>query len=322
MNCTIHEFFRNYFHLDGPLQEITDEKFVFSGRTIPIRSGIPRFTPDETYSTGNFSRLRERHSQLQLDSVSGATDRRDAILRQTMWPEDFFRGKTILECGCGAGPDTEILASLGAKVMAVDLAGGDVARRNLTRFDNVCLIQASIMDLPLAKKSFDIVFCHRVIQHTPDPEACLRHIMQFVKPGGHFFVDTYARNWTMLNVKYFLRPLTTRMNQEMLYTFIEKTAPFFYWLTSLILKLPYGQAINYFFMPFRNNRFLPQLRDKPDSFHIEYGIHRYVRCTCPSVRPAAGSGNDAPRGRGTARPAVRDRMLENHHIPANVAIIF
>lgn len=269
----IYELFKNTFDFGGDLLEITDEVLVFATNSVPVRGGIPRFTPDMSYSSGNFSKLRDVHSTLQLDSVSGTTDRRDQILRKTRWPAEFFQGKTLLECGCGAGPDTEVLASLGANILAVDQAGLDVSARNMGHFDNVAHIQASIMDLPLKKHSFDIVYCHRVIQHTPDPVGCLMHMAQFVKPGGHLFVDTYARNWTMLNWKYALLPITSRMDPEKLYDIIKKAAPFLYRFTNVLLKIPGGEVVNYFLVPFRNNRCMASLKDKDDAYHIEYGIH-------------------------------------------------
>jgi SAM-dependent methyltransferase len=67
----------------------------------------------------------------------------------------------VLECGCGAGPDTEILLKLGARVVSVDLAGVDVAQNNLGEQESLCLEQASIENLPFNTASFDIVFCHK-----------------------------------------------------------------------------------------------------------------------------------------------------------------
>ena len=60
----------------------------------------------------------------------------------------------VLECGCGVGPDTEVLLALGARVIAVDLSGLDIARDNLGLCDNLCMVQADITDLPLKKMAF------------------------------------------------------------------------------------------------------------------------------------------------------------------------
>ncbi|MCC6598980.1 MAG: class I SAM-dependent methyltransferase [Alphaproteobacteria bacterium] len=246
----------------------------FQGRSIPVRNNIARFTPDMNYSVGNFSKLRERHATLQMDSLNGTNERERTILERTGWAPEFFKGKTILECGCGAGPDTEILRKFGARVMAVDIAGVDTAKDNLGEDENVNFVQASIMDLPFKKKSFDIVWCHRVIQHTPDPIATLDHILQFVKEDGAVFVQSYARTPVqMLRWKYALRPVTKRMNPEKLYNTIKAYGPFAFKLTNAIHKIPGGKYFNFFCVPFLNYRHAARFDGMTDAQMLEYGIH-------------------------------------------------
>lgn len=249
--------------------------FLEAGRKpLSTEDGIPRFTPDESYSTGNFARLRENHATLQLDSKNGTSDRRDTILDRTKWTPEFFKGKTVLECGCGAGPDTEILRSFGARVMAVDIAGVDIAKRNLGDDENVQFVQASIMDLPFKKHSFDIVYCHRVIMHTPEPIKTLDHILQFVKPDGAIFIHSYAsgaaQTWRW---KYPLRPFTKKIDSEKLYNFIKGYAPAAFKLTSLLRKIPGGRVINHVAIPFMNFRHAKQFQSLTDEQVIEIGVH-------------------------------------------------
>src|SRR5688572_20583775 len=156
---------------DELLERVFDErlvrdgdKFWFCGREVPLRGGILRFTPDVSYASGNFSRLRERHARLQLDSANGTRDRLDTILERTRWPREFFRGKLVLECGCGAGPDTEVLLSLGASVVSVDIAGVDVCRANVGPHPDSPVLQASIDDRPFRPRAFALVRWHPVLQ--------------------------------------------------------------------------------------------------------------------------------------------------------------
>lgn len=266
--------FLEYFRLNNRGATLDGDLLRFGDKTIPVVDGIPRFTPSDTYVSGNFSRLREHHATLQLDSKNGTTDRRDTILQRTGWPAGAFAGKTVLECGCGAGPDTEVLLSLGARVVAVDLAGIDVARANIGERPDVCFVQASIMDLPFAYESFDIVFCHRVIMHTPNPRWTLDHILRFVKPGGAVFVHSYARSFQqMFRWKYLLRPLTKRIDAEKLYNFIKAYAPFAYALTSVIRKIPGGKYFNYVCVPFFNYSHVPAFAKWNREKLIEFGVH-------------------------------------------------
>lgn len=240
-----------------------------------IEGDIVKFTPDLSYSTGNFSLLRDKHAQLQLDSVNGTTDRLNTILERTNWPAPFFKDKLVLECGCGAGPDTEVLLKLGAKVVAVDLAGLERAQNNLKNNENLQLVQGDITNLPFQPKSFDIVFCHRVIQHTPDPSKTLNHILSFVKDDGAAFVHSYARTMQqMWNWKYALLPLTRRMNPDKLYSLVEKSAPCLFKLTSALYKLRRpGFILARVFVPFYNYRHKKKFIGKSDKFIIEFGIH-------------------------------------------------
>jgi len=258
------------------------------GRVFPVEDQVLKVTEDHSYSTGNFSRLRERHAKLQLDSSNGTTDRLDTVLERTGWPKEYFEGKLILECGCGAGADTEVLLSLGARVVSVDLAGADICRNNLGSNESSLIVQASIDGLPFEKELFDIVWCHRVIMHTPNPRKTLEHILGFVKPGGGVFVHSYARSWKqMLNWKYALRPFTVGMESERLYRLVERCIPFLFGMTNFLRRVRpdfIGRilfALCYHLVPIRNYRFDPKFSNKSDEYMLEYSIHDTFDCLSP-----------------------------------------
>src|SRR5687767_4802259 len=183
----MNSYFLKFFEMEGEQFTLESDFLVSKSFRIPIENGIPRFTSALSYSSGNFSLLRQRHATLQLDSVNGTKDRLQTVLSRTNWAPKFFKGKTVLECGCGAGPDTEVLVGLGAKVLAVDIAGLDTAKKNVSHA-NVQFVQANIVNLPLKQKAFDVVFCHRVLQHTPNPADTLERILPLVKVDGAVFV--------------------------------------------------------------------------------------------------------------------------------------
>ena len=253
-------------------QDLIDKKRADECRE---ENGIIKFTEDISYSSNNFQKLRELHPQLQIDSKTNTTYRLNDILERSLWPAQFFRGKRILECGCGAGGDTEILSRFAKEVVAVDLTGLDIAKKNLEGRENVHFVQADISDLPFAKNSFDIVYCSRVIQHTPNPEKTLGHIMQFVSDGGGLYVNCYARTfYQMFRWKYVLRPITTRMNPDRLYSLISNNSRNLYNLSNNIKNLgKFGRIFDWIFIPFFTYRSLPEYKNKSDKFLIEYGIH-------------------------------------------------
>jgi ubiquinone/menaquinone biosynthesis C-methylase UbiE len=205
--------------------------------------------------------------------VNGTKDRLQTVLSRTNWPLAFFKGKTVLECGCGAGPDTEVLADLGAKVLAVDFAGLDTAKKNVPHA-NVQFVQADITNLSLKRRAFDIVFCHRVLQHTPKPAQSLEAILSLVKDDGAVFVHTYAYTFIqMFRWKYALRPVTTRLNPETLYDLIEWYSKPAFGLTNLLNRNILTRYLAWVCVPFLNYRHQEQFKQKSDEFLIEFGVH-------------------------------------------------
>ena len=113
-------------------------------------------------------------------------------------PLQKLAGLRVLEAGCGAGRFTELLIDAGAFVHAVDLSSAvEANRRNIgdPPPPNYVVAQADLRDLPFPAKTFDLVLCLGVLQHTPSPEASIGHLWRMVAPGGTLVFDNYG--WTL-----------------------------------------------------------------------------------------------------------------------------
>jgi len=105
-------------------------------------------------------------------------------------------GLSVLEIGCGLGTDAAQFAKAGARYTGVDLteAAIDLARR---RFEisglpgNFQVADAENLDF--ADASFDRVYSHGVLHHTPDTARAISEIHRVLKPGGHAIVMLYHR---------------------------------------------------------------------------------------------------------------------------------
>ena len=82
-----------------PKSQIHKDKIIYQDREVPIANDILRFSSNISYSTGNFSKLRDKFSELQFDSKNKTTDRLNTILQRTNWDKNHFKDKLILECG-------------------------------------------------------------------------------------------------------------------------------------------------------------------------------------------------------------------------------
>lgn len=106
------------------------------------------------------------------------------------------RGLRVLEIGCGMGTDGAQFAKAGANYTGIDLtdAAVELARK---RFEvsglkgEFRVADAERLDFP--DESFDLVYSHGVLHHTPDIEAAVREIHRVLKPGGRAIVMLYHR---------------------------------------------------------------------------------------------------------------------------------
>lgn len=110
-----------------------------------------------------------------------------------------YRGRSVLDVGCGAGVDLARFAKAGAEVTGVDLTPAAIAlaRDNFSQqglkgaFD-----VADGERLPFADSSFDLVFAHGVVQYTANPQRLVDECRRVLKPGGEAIFQVYnRRSW-------------------------------------------------------------------------------------------------------------------------------
>ena len=106
------------------------------------------------------------------------------------------RGLKVLEIGCGLGTDGAQFARAGADYTGIDLteAAVDLARRRFALSGlrgNFRVSDAEKLDF--ADESFDLVYSHGVLHHTPDIDAAVTEIHRVLKPGGRAMVMLYHR---------------------------------------------------------------------------------------------------------------------------------
>jgi len=109
---------------------------------------------------------------------------------------EAYRGKRLLEVGCGVGTDLVRFARAGAIVTGIDLAPAaiDLARRNFGQCDLAADLQ--VMDgeaMSFADGSFDVVYAHGVLQYTGDACRMAAEINRVLAPGGTAIVMLYNR---------------------------------------------------------------------------------------------------------------------------------
>jgi ubiquinone/menaquinone biosynthesis C-methylase UbiE len=107
------------------------------------------------------------------------------------------KGLKVLEIGCGLGTDGAQFAKAGAIYTGVDLtdAAVELARKRFELFNLPGTFRtADAENLDFADESFDLVYSHGVLHHTPDTVRAVREAHRVLRPGGRAVVMLYHRD--------------------------------------------------------------------------------------------------------------------------------
>jgi ubiquinone/menaquinone biosynthesis C-methylase UbiE len=107
------------------------------------------------------------------------------------------RGLRVLEIGCGLGTDGAQFAKAGADYTGVDLtnAAVELARKRFELFNLPGAFRtADAENLDFEDESFDLVYSHGVLHHTPDTPRAVREVYRVLRPAGRAMVMLYHRN--------------------------------------------------------------------------------------------------------------------------------
>ncbi len=125
---------------------------------------------------------------------------REAVREAAIAKACLHADMTVADVGSGTGFMAAGLAPLVRQVIALDgsTAMLDVARKNLSQFENVRFQEADGLTLPLPDGSVDAVFANMYLHHCPDPLAAIREMQRILRPGGRLVItdlDTHSHAW-------------------------------------------------------------------------------------------------------------------------------
>ena len=191
-----------------------------------VKNGIPRFVPESNYAD-NFGMQWNHFAKTQLDSYSGLPITENRFFEATGWSKEELKNKWVLDVGCGSGRFAEIALKYGAKVVALDYSSAvDACNVNLKAFSNLHVVQGDIYALPFKLESFPFIYSLGVLQHTPDVEKSFAALPTMLQSGGQLCVDYYEKSYkSMLLPKYWLRPLTKKIPQTILFSILQFAVP-------------------------------------------------------------------------------------------------
>ncbi len=103
----------------------------------------------------------------------------------------YIKNKVVLDCACGIGWGTFLMANAGAKsVLGVDLSPNAIeAAERFYSADNLEFVKGSLGDVKSEMK-FDIITSFETLEHVDNPVDFLKHLRIYLKPNGVLLLST------------------------------------------------------------------------------------------------------------------------------------
>ncbi|TSD03519.1 MAG: 3-demethylubiquinone-9 3-methyltransferase [Parcubacteria group bacterium Greene0714_36] len=132
---------------------------------------------------------------------------REEVLKAISW-----KGKRVLDAGCGTGELAYRIARRGAEfVHGVDFSKEAIAVA-VRHYSSANLVYACA-DLGTVREKFDVIVSLGTLEHMDNPFACLRALKAMLKPDGQIIVTcpnwTNPRGYMLLTLWYLFRARIT-----------------------------------------------------------------------------------------------------------------
>jgi SAM-dependent methyltransferase len=236
-----------------------------AGHAFAISNGVPRFVKhalneDQARTRDSFgdewTRLYPEHGH----STPEWQAERDIFLEYTRSLPSEYRGKLVLDAGCGNGRYAKLANDWGSRVVCVDISTAvEIAQANVGTRPEVAVVQADLFKLPFKPGLFDIVYSIGVLHHTPDAKGAFQAIQPLVKPGGFFSIFMHGQgNRALYATNRWLRAWTAKASYRTTYNFCLLLTG----LAKLLLMIPFVGPVLYiagrqviFFSPDQHNNY-------------------------------------------------------------------
>jgi len=215
------------------LSEIEEGSIVCTrGHSFPIVRGVPRMLSEgfDARTQANFNLEWDLH---EIGSATWGIELHERVdwyfVMPFKTPVEEFRGKTLLDAGCGNGSQSVAYSKLGLEVFAVDLGTGLEKGQAFRKTyegavpEKVNFIQADLRKPPLKPGTVDIIHSAGVLHHTPDTHATFLALLPLLKPQAMFYVWLYKYEPWVTPTVNFMRAITTRI-----------PAPLFRWVAEIM----------------------------------------------------------------------------------------
>lgn len=178
-----------------------------SGNFYKIKNGVPILLTSKTQRISSVRSFAYEWNKFDFDYAKKGWFK--DLIRPIVGRLDYFKNKTIVDCGAGSGRQSLWMAESGAKfVFALELSDSayDIKQRVRKSLEQkIFVIQCDISHIPINIKNvkIDLVYCVNVIQHTKFPQATLVELSRLLNKNSSLIFNIYLEKGR----KLFLRSL-------------------------------------------------------------------------------------------------------------------
>lgn len=122
---------------------------------------------------------------------------------------DKYKGMKVLEIGCGVGTDGKQFAKNGTLYTGINLDenSANLAHDNFTEFKlEGKIYQMNAESLEFEDETFDHIYSHGVIHHSPNTGEIVKEMFRVLKPGGTVNVMIYNKS----SINYYIEIMFLR----------------------------------------------------------------------------------------------------------------
>jgi SAM-dependent methyltransferase len=287
------------------------------GHQYPIINRVPRFVQhaldaDQARTRDSFgyewTKLYPEHGHSSPEWQA----ERDIFLEYTRTVPSDFRGKVVLDGGCGNGRYAKLANDWGARVVAVDISAAvEIASRNVADRPGVDVVQADLFKLPFRPGTFDAMYSVGVLHHTPDARGAFKAMQPLVKPGGFFSIFVHGQgNRVLYGINRGLRAWTAKASYSTTWRFSQVLTG----AGKVLEKIPFIGPMFYlmgrqvlFFSPDQHNNF-DHYSAGFTSFHRKEEIRSWYQGWDDVAVRYAGVANESIYARGSRPVKVEDAV--------------
>jgi len=127
-------------------------------------------------------------TQLEIQAAGGDTGTPLNLQKRLDWlaaAAGPLRGRSVIDCGCGAGEYVRALATLGADAWGIEYSAEKIAAAE--RLDGVPAGRVAVGNLEaldFVDDRFDVALVNEVLEHVPHDDRAVREVHRILKPGG------------------------------------------------------------------------------------------------------------------------------------------